>query len=229
MTKPSLSWIEPHTMASLLARASGGPRPRPVEARSFDARSFDARPSDARGADARGAEVWPVEARTAEGRPLSSRGSRTRTLPPPMLPVPSLVDPLSSAGRLPDFVRPEGGLEERLQAFLNWVNFGVSPLTAFVADESGLPLAALAEDALVAVTAPCMAIFRHLWSLSGGEPRGRLVLVVEQDRLLHVAEAATPWGRCNVAILAQTVIPDATMMTLQRGLATALSEPGDGR
>lgn len=211
MTKPSLSWIEPHTMASLLARA-GGPRPRPTEARATDARPTESR---------------AIEARPTLVTPTPGRASRTRTLPPPMLPVPSLVDPLSSAGRLPDFVRPAGGLEERLQAFLNWVNLGVSPITAFVADESGLPLAALAEEALVAVTAPCMAIFRHLRSLSGGEPRGRLVLVVEHDRLLHVAEAMTPWGRCNVAILAQSVIPDATMMTLQRGLATALSEPGD--
>lgn len=53
-------------------------------------------------------------------------------------------------------------------------NLGVSPVTAFVADESGLPLAALAEETLVAVTAPCMAIFRHPRSLSGASRGGAL-------------------------------------------------------
>jgi hypothetical protein len=159
--------------------------------------------------------------------PLSSRASRTRTLPPPMLPAPSLVDPDSSAGRLPEFSPPPGGLEERLQAFLSWVNLGVGPLTAFVADESGLPLASLADDELVAVTAPCMATFKHLGTLSGGEARGRMTLVVDQDRQLHVAEASCPWGRFNVAILTQTGIPDTTMKILQRGLVAALAEPGE--
>lgn len=203
MTKSSLSWIEPQAMATLLARVSTPPRRR--------------------------AEILSTVSNKTPASLLPSSTSfieapRSRTLPPPMLPAPSMTDPLSSMGRLPDFERPSGSLEERLSAFLVWVNRSIAPLSAFVADESGLPMAALAEDALVAVTAPCMAIFKYLWTLSGGEPRGRLVLVVDTERLLHVAEVATPWGRFNVSLLAQSIIPDATMMTIQRGLATALSE-----
>lgn len=195
MTKPSLSWIEPSALQALLARASAPVRP-------------------------------VVEApRPAVPAPVSHAGRTGRTLPPPpMLPSPSLVDPESTAGRLPGFERPDGSVEARLQAFLTWIHRSVVPLAAFVADEGGLPLAAFADDTLVAVTAPCMAIFQYLATLYGHEPRGRLVLVVDGKKLLHVAEVATRWGRFNVSILSATTIPDSTMMTIQQGLATALSD-----
>lgn len=190
-------------MAILLARTSGS---KPTSYRRFS----DGLPTSNRASPR-------VESRT---EPIP----RQRTLPPPILPAPSPLDPLSSTSHLPEFSCPPGSLEERIGAFLLWVNRSVAPLSAFVADESGLPMAALAEDALVAVTAPCMAIFKYLGSLSNGESRGRLVLVIDGDRLLHVAEVATPWGHFNVSILAQATIPDTTMRTIQRGLATALSE-----
>ena len=50
------------------------------------------------------------------------------------------------------------------------------------------------------------------------------MLTVDRDKLLHVAEATSRWGRFNVAILSATTIPDLTMRTIQQGLATALSD-----
>jgi hypothetical protein len=215
MTKPSLSWIDRHKVSSLFDRLTSPKRSRSVEPASESAPPISARTL---------APPTPI----ASPSPSSSTSSPTQAAPAAspvvLVPRPSTLPKLAPV----DFQHPGGPLESRLERYVSWVAQMTSCDAVFVADENGLPVVSHAEDpVLIAVTAPCMSVFDQAWRAMGGPAharRGRLVFAIEDDKLLHVAETGTPWGRFGVAVISPTTVPDDIMQCIQRGLKVALSE-----
>lgn len=214
MTKPSLSWIDRNKVSSLFDRLSSPKRSRSVAPAPGSAPPVSTRTL---------APPAPSGVGTMAGLPGQISGSFAA--PAPMsVPRPSALP--KTAPR--DFEHPGGPLEIRLERYVSWVAQITACEAVFVADENGLPVVSHAEDpVLIAVTAPCMSVFDQAWRAMGGPAharRGRLVFAIEDDKLLHVAETGTPWGRFGVAVISPTTVPDDVMQCIQRGLSVALSE-----
>lgn len=224
MTTPSLSWIDRSRWSLLLENATPAAvvslRP-PRKATPRPTAAAKARLASAAGARAPQGDAAPPEAPAlAED---SAPTLRPPTFPPP--PASAFRPPSASPPALPPaFEPPHGELEERLQAFFEWVLRSVPCSAAFIADEHGLPL--IQRGAMldyIAFSSSVLTLLSSIASLEGHEKRW-LSIGVARDTILHLAEVSTVWGRFGVGIVASESLRAELLGIVQQGLEGAFKE-----
>ncbi len=118
---------------------------------------------------------------------------------PPAPPAPPLPnEPMVTAG----FTPPFGSLEDRIEAWLQWVAGRAGAAHAFLLDRDGLPMLQLGGDArLVELGSLARGLLGRLAEVAAG--RGRLAVSVrlESERLLRLIDLATPLGPLTVGFV----------------------------
>ncbi len=210
MTTPSLSWIDRTRWSALLdgtgsgAGARGDNRLRPREQAPL--RPHVPAPTTS-----------PVVAKSAPLAPVEA--------PPPAPPPPPAEarSPAPSAAPTPllPFEAPPGEMEERLQAFFEWLIRAVPCTSAFIADENGLPV--VHRGAVPEHVAFSSSVLSLLASLEG-VPRRWMSIGISPREVLHLAEVGTLWGRFAVGVVATESLRRDVLALVQQGLERAFEE-----
>jgi hypothetical protein len=217
MTSQSLSWIDRSRWSLLLENATpvGNASLRPLHKAALQV--ID--PSNAKLSKSSATGRFAVAQPSA---PAPLKGDVSQSRPAPSAPVSSG----SPAAALPaPFEPPKGALEERLQAFFEWVLRSVPPcIAAFIADEHGLPL--VQRGAMldyVAYSSSVLTLLSSIAALEGHEKRW-LSIGITRDTILHLAEVTTTWGRFGVGIIANNSLRADLLGIVQQGLEGAFKE-----
>ncbi len=221
MTTPSLSWINRSRWSALLDHAVG-PKPEaraPASKRSGWVDGFAPLSKRAQSGGIPNATAPTVP--SAPIRPAPAVAVAAVETPPP----PSVAPPTHRAEQQPvlprPFKAPQGSLENRLQAFFEWVMDSVPCTAAFIADEHGLPL--VQRGALPDHIAFSSSVLTLLESLEG-LPNRWLSVGISNDSVLHLAEVGTAWGRFGVGIVSNETIRKDVLAVVQQGLERSFEE-----
>jgi hypothetical protein len=135
--------------------------------------------------------------------------------PPAMAPAPA-PEPQASAA----FTPPFGSLEDRIEAWLQWVAGRAGAAHAFLLDRDGLPMLQLGGDTrVIELASLARGLMGRLGEAAAG--RGRLAVSVrlENERLLRLIDLVTPLGPLTVGFVQRD--PDAAVF--EAGLRTSLA------
>jgi hypothetical protein len=216
MTSQSLSWIDRSRWSLLLENATplGNASLRSLHKGALQA-------TDAANAKLTKSSALGRSAVAQPSAPAPLKGDSSQSRPAPSAPLSSR----SPAAALPAaFEPPKGALEERLQAFFEWVLRSVPCIAAFIADEHGLPL--VQRGAMldyVAYSSSVLTLLSSIAALEGQEKRW-LSIGVTRDTILHLAEVTTTWGRFGVGIIANNSLRADLLGIIQQGLEGAFKE-----
>jgi hypothetical protein len=132
-------------------------------------------------------------------KPADAGAIRVEAAPPP--PPPS--SPAAEASPLTaGFTPPFGSLEDRIEAWLQWVAGRAGAPHAFLLDSDGLPMLQLGGDArLVELASLARGLLGRLAEAVAG--RGRLAVSVrlENERLLRLIDLTTPLGALTIGFV----------------------------
>ena len=108
----------------------------------------------------------------------------------------------SAALGLGELWLPEGSIEERLGAFLGWLQTAADSSEVFVADAEGLPLVSQGVgDALIATLASLGGVWGTLRLDCPELGPGRLAIDFADDRYLHLLATETRWGWLHLGLV----------------------------
>ena len=217
MTTPSLSWIDRTRWTALLdgtaagAATRGDPRRAPAKAG--------------------GAASAPLHAPTPQPSPVvaASAPAEPVAAPPPSVKGPPALARAAAPVSTPTLPLPfeapigemEERMEERLNAFFEWLIRAVPCTSAFIADDSGLPLVHRgAAPEHVAFSSSVLSLLESL----EGVPRRWMSIGISAREVLHLAEVGTLWGRFAVGIVATESLRRDVLALVQQGLERAFEE-----
>jgi hypothetical protein len=190
----SLSWIDPGELSAALVRAGVRREPRD---RSRPANLYLLR--------AGGAQAEPAEPFATAAAPRAA-GPVPRTAP--------------AAER---FDAPEGTLQKRLEAFIDWVTNATGSRRLFVADAEGLVLIERETDhELIAVSSSFMSLLERIRSCLGSETRGVMALDLDEETTLHMVQVRTGLGRFTLGLVAAEPVRRSLSEGLRSGLESVL-------
>ena len=212
MTTPSLSWIDRTRWSALLDGTASGATARGDRRPPAKPRPPAPAPAPARVT----APTLPVIATSVPVEPAPAPASIKA---PPVETRESA--PMSTRTPLLPFEVPIGEMEERLQAFFEWLIRAVPCTSAFIADESGLPLVHRgAAPEHVAFSSSVLSLLESL----EGVPRRWMSIGISPREVLHLAEVGTLWGRFAVGIVATESLRRDVLAAVQQGLERAFEE-----
>jgi hypothetical protein len=164
----------------------------------------------------------------AEGEGTLARALARVSLPvarpapaPPVEAAPALeLAPAPPPDRLGSFTPPFGTLEDRIEAWLQWVAGRAGAPHAFLLDRDGLPMLQLGGDTrVIELASLARGLMGRLGEAAAG--RGRLAVTVrlESERLLRLIDLATPLGPLTVGFVQR----DADAANFEAGLRGSLA------
>jgi hypothetical protein len=142
------------------------------------------------------ARVAAPVARSHEAERPVERPAPSSAPAPPAPPLPN--EPMVTTG----FTPPFGSLEDRIEAWLQWVAGSAGAPHAFLLDRDGLPMLQLGGDPrMVELGSLARGLLGRLAEGTAG--RGRLAVSVrlESERLLRLIDLATPLGPLTVGFV----------------------------
>lgn len=212
MTTPSLSWIDRTRWSALLdgtvpSTAGRGDRRPPAKPRVAVASPPRVPAPHTSPVTTPSAPIVPVAAPPAATAPLPAEARAPAPVPTPTPLLP--------------FEVPIGEMEERLQAFFEWLIRAVPCTSAFIADENGLPLVhRSATQEHIAFSSSVLSLLESL----EGVPRRWMSVGISPREILHLAEVGTLWGRFAVGIVATESLRRDVLAVVQQGLERAFEE-----
>jgi len=136
--------------------------------------------------------------------------------PPVPVAAPPPAEPVVATG----FTPPFGTLEDRIEAWLQWVAGRASAAHAFLLDRDGLPMLQLGGDTrVIELASLARGLMGRLGEAAAG--RGRLAVFVrlENERLLRLIDLTTPLGPLTVGFVQRD--PDSA--AFEAGLRSSLA------
>ena len=227
--KPSLFWAEPAEISALLRRVRSTAS-APVAVPSFTS-SAASSPAPASAAPSAPAHIpLKVSAPTHIPLKIPTVAAESSTAPPsstatPATPSPVSMATASDARYMPGFEVPEGPLEDRLAALLDWVRSFVDFDHAFVVDQEGLALVHEAAPLeLIAAAAAMSETWESLRNRFALADDSHLAVALLEAQHLQLLTTTTEWGRLSLGLVLQSPIPRSRMEAIgekfQRTLAT---------
>jgi hypothetical protein len=154
--------------------------------------------------------------------PVSRSGPR----PAPPFTLPSATP--SAPEVAPGFTPPYGSLEDRIEAWLQWVAGRAGAPNAFLLDRDGLPMLQLGGDTrLVELASLARSLFGRLGEAVGSRGRLAVSIRLDQDRSLRLVELSCPLGLLTIGFVQR----DASAAAFETGLRGSLDRcfaEGDG-
>lgn len=125
----------------------------------------------------------------------------------------------TTAAVLVPFVAPEGTLQSRLEAYLEWAVGVARCRQIFVSDEEGLVLLEQESDGeLIAVSSSFMTVLDRIRSCLGSETPGVMALDIDSEQVLHLMQVKSNLGRFNLGCVVSEPLPRAVVESLKGGL-----------
>ncbi|MCB1056145.1 MAG: hypothetical protein KDD11_11650 [Acidobacteria bacterium] len=151
--------------------------------------------------------------------------ARTGPPPPVASPAAPLVPERSPAPGAPAFELPQGPLDAKLDALLDWVRSFVVFEHAFVVDQEGLALvhesAPLELIAAASTLAETWDALRNRFQLA---PESGLVVELDDRSWLQLLTQQTRWGRVSLGIVLGAPLGDGTSAIIREQMARALAD-----
>ena len=120
---------------------------------------------------------------------------------------------------------PEGPLEDRLTAFLDWLRGWVSFEHAYVVDEEGLALVhESAHLELIAASSTLAETWETLYNRFGLARESFLSVDLAESRQLHLITEPTRWGRVSLGVVLEAAHPAWSFATARDGFRRALAD-----
>lgn len=121
------------------------------------------------------------------------------------------------------FEPPEGNLQRRLEAFVDWVGESTGSGQLFVADAEGLVLIERDTDhELIAVSSSFMSLLERIRSCLGSEIRGVMSLDLDEGTTLHLVQVRTGLGRFTLGLVSTEPVRRSLSEGLRSGLESVL-------
>ena len=203
----SLSWIENDDLSRALQRAGlGASRPSGLTggapASVVAPWAYGARPA---------MPVGPVAPVVPASAPASAAAPKPRSQPP--------------EGAKLDFVPPEGRLERRLEAFMDWVIEHSESTRTFVVDNEGLVLTEMnADPDLIAISSSFMNLLQRVHQALESSTYGSISIDLESGQVLHLVQAQSILDSVVLGFVVSEPVDRSLIRAFRRGLNRTMGE-----
>ncbi|MEM7480200.1 MAG: hypothetical protein AAF481_03405 [Acidobacteriota bacterium] len=193
----SLSWIDPKDLSAALVRAGVRRTPR-NQRRSVNVGLSRLEAEQ----DGTVAEFPSADGPSHRARPVA-------------------VEAIAEPPRAVPFEVPSGTLQDRLMAFVRWVEQITECRQVFVADAEGLVLIEhQTAGELVAVSSSFMSSLERVRACLGTEPRGVLAVDIDDQQVLQLIQIRSDLGRFHLGCIVTDPLGRSQVNALREGLAT---------